>query len=143
MNLSWIDSMKHEIKPLSASELRKFGFIMAAVIGVLFGLLLPWLFGANLPLWPWYIAAGFVVPAIIVPNVLGPVYKLWMRFGLVLGWINTRIILGILFYIMFTPVSLFFMIVRRDAMRRKYDNALQSYRVESHSRGKEQMEKPY
>ena len=41
------------------SEMRKFGFIMGVIITALFGLLLPWIFQHNFPLWPWLLASVF------------------------------------------------------------------------------------
>lgn len=48
-----------------------------------------------------------------------PVYIVWMRFAFILGWINTRIILVILFYLIFTPVGLFMRLFRIDLLERK------------------------
>ena len=47
-----------------------------------------------------------MVLALVWPRSLTQVYRLWMTVGEVLGWINTRIILGVLFYLLFTPMGL-------------------------------------
>jgi hypothetical protein len=47
-----------------------------------------------------------MVPGALFPAVLGPVQRGWMKFALVLGHYNTRIILTVLFYLVMTPVGL-------------------------------------
>ena len=78
--------------------------------------------------------------ALIAPASLRPVYKVWMRFAGVLGWINTRIILGLVFFLMFFPFGLI-MRLFNDPMRRKLDKSIKTYRVLSTSPKRENMEK--
>lgn len=47
------------------------------------------------------------------------VYRAWMRFVFILGWINTRIILVILFYLILTPVGLLLRLFRIDLLERR------------------------
>ena len=135
--------MKHEVEKLDKKGLRKFGLVTGAIVLALFWLLLPWIFDHKLPYWPWYIAGPLWVLAIVFPSALNPVYHVWMRFGLVVGWINTRIILGVLFYSVFTPVSLLLKIMGKDPMRRKKEPTSDSYRVATNIQPREHMEKPY
>ncbi len=131
------------IEPLDRKGLRKFGLLTGAIVVVLFGLLLPWIFGHGLPHWPWYIAIALWGPALFLPDLLRPVYTAWMRFGMVMGWINTRIILGILFYLLFTPTALLLKLFRVDAMQRKLDAQMKTYRVESGKQSPDHMERPF
>ena len=71
------------------------------------------------------------------------VYKNWMRIGLVLGWIQTRIILGVLFYIMITPIGLMKRLLNQAPMMRSLDPELPNYRQLSKLRTTESMEKPF
>ena len=59
------------LKKTDHKGLRQFGLQMALVIPMLFGLLLPWLFGWFWPLWPWMVAAGFLLLALVyaLPNL--------------------------------------------------------------------------
>jgi len=52
-------------------------------------------------------------------NLLKPVYAAWMSFASVLGWINTRIILAILFYLVLTPMGLAMRLLGVDLLERK------------------------
>ncbi len=124
-------------------DLRSFGFIMAGAISVLFGLFFPWVFEKAWPLWPWITAALFILPAVVIPVILKPVYSLWMKIGAVLGWLNTRIILALVFYALFTPYSLVLKLLGKDPMRRKLDSDTYSYRIESKDPQRENMEHPF
>jgi hypothetical protein len=124
-------------------ELRTFGLVFATGIVLIFGLLLPWLFEHPWPAWPWIAAGILVTTALLLPPVLRPVYWLWMKFGHVLGWINTRIILGITFLLFFVPVALVFHLFGKDPMRRRLDPSASSYRIKSEHLPRERMEKPF
>ena len=125
------------------NEMRKFGFTMAAVIAILFGLLLPWIFEAGYPLWPWPVAGVFLFAAIVAPQILAPVYDVWMRVGHVLGWINSRILLGLMFFTLFIFVAVFMKLLGKDPMARKFDKSVGSYRVASEARAFNHLEKPF
>lgn len=135
--------MQHVIEKLDAAGYRKFGLMMGIIVALLFGLLLPWLFDFNFPLWPWILFAVFALVALVYPLALQPVYLGWMRFGLVMNWINTRLILGLLFYGIFLPIGLFFKLIGRDTMHRKFDQKLSSYRKSGQPDDANNMEHPY
>ena len=124
-------------------ELRKFGLIFAGMFILIFGLLLPWIWDKSSPTWPWIVAAVFAVTALVLPAALGPVYKVWMKIGHVLGWINTRIILGLVFFAIFAPVALVFRLLGKDPMRRRLEPDSDTYRIPSHKLERERMEKPF
>ena len=124
-------------------ELRKFGFIFAGMFILIFGLLLPWIWDKPSPTWAWIVAAVFITVALVAPVALGPVYRLWMKIGLVLGWINTRIILGLVFFVIFAPVALFFKLLGKDPLKRRLDASATSYRIASEQPPRDRMEKPY
>ena len=67
--------------------------------------------------------------ALVWPRSLTQVYRLWMTVGEVLGWLNTRIILGVLFYALFTPMGLFMRLRGKDPMRSTLAPEVESYRV--------------
>jgi len=51
-----------------------------------------------------FIAGVLLVSAYARPSALRPVYAVWMKAAFILGWINTRVILVLLFYLVFTPI---------------------------------------
>lgn len=135
--------MTQQMIAMDKKTLREFGIVTGAIVAGLFGLLLPWLLDRSYPLWPWYVLVIMASVGVIMPMALSPVYKVWMRFGLVMGWINTRLILGLIFYILFTPIAVLLKVLGKDPMHRKLDHEVQSYRVESKSSPREHMEKPF
>ena len=103
---------------ISAPELRQFGLLFGAILVLLFGLLLPFFIGYSFPLWPWVVALLFTVSALFAPTALTPFYRGWMRFGLIAGFINTRIIMFVLYYALFVPTGLVMKLFGRDALAR-------------------------
>jgi len=135
---------EEKTKNVTSTELRHFGLLFSLILVALFGVLLPWLFGARWPAWPWSIGVVMTTLAIVWPQGLAPIYRIWMRFGLIAGFVNTRIIMFLLYYGVFTPVALLMRIAGRDALaRRTYDKEMSSYRVNSTRRPKDHFERPY
>jgi Saxitoxin biosynthesis operon protein SxtJ len=133
-----------EIPQLDRKGLREFGLVTGGIVAGLFGLLLPVLFRHSLPAWPWIVATILASLAFLSPRSLDPVYQIWMRIGLVLGFINTRIILGIIFYGVFMPMGLIMRhFFKRDPMNRELAKNIASYRILSPDRPSKSMEKPY
>lgn len=131
------------IPELDASGLRKFAFTSATMVIVLFALLIPWLFNFSYPLWPWIGAGALTLWGVISPGTLNPVYKGWMRFGLIMNRITTPIILGIVFFFLFTPIALFMRLIGRDTLRLQLDKDAKTYRVPSTVQPNHKMEKPF
>lgn len=135
--------MEHGInKNLTSKDLRNFGLIMGGMISLFFGLLIPWIWGLKW-LWPFIVGAVFVLVAFTVPKLLTPVYHVWMKIGLVLGFINTRIILGVVFYTIFFPFALALKLLGKDPMARKLDAKMKSYRVKSKLPDVDHLRRPY
>jgi hypothetical protein len=132
------------IPTLDNPGLRKFGLTTGAIIVVLFVFFFPWVFDmAAMPMWPWIVAGILWVPALLMPNVLRPVYATWMKIGHAIGWVNTRIILGVLFYVLVLPMGLIMRLFGKDPMSREMNKSISSYRIESVSEPKDRLEKPY
>lgn len=96
---------QEEIKkiPMDRRALRNFGLLMASVLLLVGG----WLWWKSAASWPWVLggAAFLSVIGLAVPAVLKPVYKIWMIFALILGWVMTRIILTLVYFLVLTPIG--------------------------------------
>ena len=112
--------------PGTATELRKFAWVMAAAFS-LFGAIGLFRGGHSFPIVLLSIASLFVFFGLVYPAALAPVFKVWMKFAHILGWINTRLILGAFFYLILTPLSTVMKIARRDLLRRRFDRSGSSY----------------
>ena len=117
--------MQNEI---TTKQLRSFGIIVGGIFAALG--FWPVVFRGEDPRW-WIVAlAGcLMVPALVFPRSLFWVYKSWMAIGHVLGWINTRIILGAVFYLIVTPTGILRLWLGKDPMGRQLRPDLDSYRV--------------
>lgn len=136
--------MDHEIPKLDQKGLRQFGLTTGAIFAGLFGFVLPLIFRHwPPPVWPWIVGSVLAIWALIIPKTLNPIYYNWMRLGLVMSWINTRIILGAVFYLMMTPMAILKRLFGSDAMRRELNPNLSTYRVASQVRTPESMERPF
>ena len=135
--------MFYEIPKLDKKGLREFALITGGVIVLLFGLILPLLWGHHLPLIPWIIAGVLVGLGLFMPNSLAPIYQGWMRLAQVLAWINSSVILGLIFFVIVTPMGLIMKTIKRDPLKRKFEFKLETYRVYSQIKNKVSMEKPY
>ena len=127
------------------SELRNFGFILAAGIVVLFGIFFPLLRqGAIRWLsWPWLAALILMVISLIAPMALEPLNRAWLFLGSILGYINTRIILGFIFLFIFTPCAFILKLLGKDLMQRKMKLRADSYRVDSSQPNTDNLTRPY
>jgi len=113
---------------LGAKQFRSFGLIIGGIFA--FISLWPTLFrGDNLHLWVLILAGLLIVQALLWPMGLRPIYRVWMAIGYALGWANTRIILSIGFYGMFTPMGYVMRLLGKDPMRRGFDPNTSTYRV--------------
>lgn len=66
-----------------------------------------------------YIGGGFIALGAIIPILLKPIYILWMTFAVILGWIMTRVILSMVFYLIITPIGLITRLIGEDFLALK------------------------
>lgn len=121
-------------KTLTKSELRKFGLLTGGIFAVLFGILLPWQWSYSHPVWPWVITITLWTPAIAHPQSLQLVYNVWMKIGYTLGWINTRILLGIFYYLIIVPTGILMKLLKQGHIRNLVINRTGSLRQPSQVR---------
>ena len=123
-------------------ELRSFGLLVGGIFaGIGFWPML--LRGDDVRAWALVLAALLIGPAVVFPACLKPVHKLWMKLGHVLGWINTRIILGAIFFGVVTPMGLIRRLFRKDSMGRRTKTDVDSYRLPRSARPASHMTKQY
>ncbi len=128
---------------ITNNQLRQFGVIFAIGILSIFGLLIPYLTEKQASDWVLFLAlpVGFI--ALLLPIILKPVYLVWMKIGAVLGWINTRIILTFVYFVVFMPVGLLMHLLGKDPMNRRFQSDENSYRIKTSPIDGKRMERPY
>ncbi|MDX2231896.1 MAG: SxtJ family membrane protein [Leptolyngbyaceae cyanobacterium bins.349] len=133
----------HNFRKIDRAGLRQFGLLVGSIIAVVFGILLPFLRHYTSPGWVWVVAAILISLALLAPSALRPVYRVWMRIGEIIGAIETRLILGIIFYSLLTPMGLVMRLLGHDPMQRKLTTNSNSYRQTSEVQSANGMENPY
>jgi hypothetical protein len=96
--------------------------------------------------WIWItliaIAALLLIAAAIAPSLLRPVYRVWMRIGEALGWINTRILLTLVFFLVVAPIGLLMRLFGRSPIAMEKRDSYWTD-VEPHSYGDRHVEKQF
>lgn len=91
----------------------------------------------------WFSGLIFFVLAQFLAAHLKPIYEIWMTLAFCLGWINTRVILILVYYALVTPIGLIAKLFRKDFLNLKLDKNAQSYwqKKEPAGCGKESYER--
>ena len=110
---------------IDKTDLRKFGIAMGSAFAAISVLI--FIRQKQAPLVTAGISAAFFVFSALLPAILKPVYIFWLKLAFVLGWINTRIILSLVFYGMVTPIGLLLRLCGIDLLDRRLDKDRQSY----------------
>jgi hypothetical protein len=126
----------------TTKELRSFGLIVGGVFAGI-GLWPLVIYFAEPRWWSLIVAAVLVLPAVIYPQSLFWPHRGWMMLGHALGWINTRIILGLIFYAVVTPTGLVRRLLGKDPMGRRTRPELDTYRVTRKPRPASDLAKQY
>ncbi len=96
--------------------------VIFAVIGSLLlykgGSAYPYFYGASV---------FFAIFAAVAPLKLLPLYRLWVKFAMALAWFNTRLLLGIVFYLIITPTGLLMRLLGKDLLDIKIDKNADTY----------------
>ncbi len=116
-----------EIKSIKSdkSELKKFGITIGGVLLIVSILLYIY----EKPLASYFFGAGFgfQIIAQVFPIILLPLQKIWMTFAVLMGFVMTRVILSILFYLVITPISFVSKIFQKDFLNLKIEKDKKSY----------------
>ena len=112
-------------------ELRDFGFIIGLGLPLLIGYLLPILSGHSFRIWTLWIAIPAIIFASLSPRFLLVPYRMWMMLGNILGWINSRLILGLVFILVLQPIALIMRVSGYDPLKTKINTTKKTYREEA------------
>jgi hypothetical protein len=126
----------------TAKELRSFGLLMGGVF-LTVGLWPLVFHGESLRVWASLIAGFFGAMGVLFPKGLEPLHRIWMKIGEKLGWINSRIILGIMFFGIFTPMAFIMGLLGKRPLQLGYDHKANSYRVLKKARDPDHVLKPF
>ncbi len=128
--------MIEDIKNISTTkeDIRKFGYLVGGII-VLIGLFILWKGTTDYRIFLG-LGLALIILGVVIPSVLKPIYYVWMVFATILGWIMTRVILTVIFYLIVTPIGLIAKIFRKkflDLSFKTNDTTYWNYRQDSES----------
>tara|TARA_B100000212_G_C27130632_1_gene428969 strand:+ start:248 stop:640 length:393 start_codon:yes stop_codon:yes gene_type:complete len=106
-------------KHITRKTLREFGFLIGLAFPFIVGWILPLIWGHHFRTWTLWISIPSLIFAILKPNLLMYPYRVWMKLGNILGWFNSHIILGLVFFIVLQPIALIMRIYGHDPLRMK------------------------
>ena len=119
--------MLEEIKNIKSekSDLRKFGITIGIILLAIAG----FLFWKEKESFQILLTFGVIscIFGIAIPFILKPIYWVWMIFATILGWIMTRVILSLLFYIILTPIGLILRFFGKQFLELRWDKSKESY----------------
>lgn len=122
--------MKH---PPSTKQLRDFGLVIGIGLPLIFGWFVPSLLGHQFRAWTLWLGIPALILGFFAPRFLRLPYRGWMALGEALGWVNSHIILGLIFVLVLQPIAMIMRLVGHDPLRRKIHHATQSYREQRKS----------
>ncbi len=118
--------MFEEIKNIktSSKDIRSFGITIGIILFIISAIIFYYDKSSHQII--AYIGGGFISLGIIIPILLKPIYILWMTFAVILGWVMTRVILSVVFYIIITPIGIITRLLGNDFLKLKI-NKVDSY----------------
>lgn len=119
--------LKEEFKYIKETkkDLRKFGLtvggVLAAIAAVLF------YFEKPSAIYFAVIGGFLILFGALFPKILRPLNRIWMSLAIILGFIMSRVILTILYYLVLTPIALLAKLVGKKFIVLKYDKSAKTY----------------
>ena len=99
---------------------RSFGIVFFVVFLII--ATYPLINGDELRLWSLNISFVFLLLGLINSKILNPFNKLWFRFGIFLGKIISPIVMGVIFFLVVTPIGLLMRLLKKDLLNLKFNN---------------------
>ena len=109
------------------SSNRSFGIVFFVVFLII--ALFPLINDGNIRLWSLIVSLAFLALGLLNSKFLSPLNKIWFKFGLFLGKIISPIVMGLIFFIVVTPIGILMRILKKDLLNLKMNNN-KSYWIE-------------
>ncbi len=101
------------------SSNRSFGIVFFTVFLLI--ALYPLMFSGEVRLWSLIISFTFLVLGLLNSKILYPLNKLWFNFGIFLGKLISPLIMGLIFFLVVTPIGLIMRLLGKDVLNLKYN----------------------
>ena len=114
-------------KDFTDRELLLFGPLMAIFAGVIGWVVIDKFEAQRVAYGIWSFAGVLIVLYYLIPPMRKPTYMAWIYAVMPIGWVMSHVLLGSIFYLLFTPIGLLMRLCRYDPMRRKFDRSVDTY----------------
>ena len=104
MKMNKLNLKQHKNKP-TETELKEFALTISWAFPLFFSVILPWLFNYAWQVWPFVISLVLMSLYLVKPAWLWLPHRIWMTIAGAIGWFNTRVILGLCFYLLIAPIG--------------------------------------
>ena len=107
-------------KKIKVSSNKSFGIVFS----IFFLLISVYLLLNNDPIYYWFLFVSFIflVLGLMNSKILSPLNLLWFKFGILLGKIVSPVVMGIIFFLVVTPISIILKIFGKDILNLKFNN---------------------
>lgn len=106
---------------------KSFGIVFFLVFLVIS--LYPLINNESLRYWSLVVSFVFLILGLFNSNILTPLNRFWFKFGILLGKFVSPLIMGIIFFLVVTPIGILMKIFKKDLINLKFDNS-KSYWIE-------------
>tara|TARA_Y100000768_G_C23728584_1_gene563724 strand:+ start:304 stop:687 length:384 start_codon:yes stop_codon:yes gene_type:complete len=112
---------------IKISSNRSFGIVFSVVFLII--AFYPLIYNEEIRIWSFLISLIFLILGLINSILLTPLNKIWFKFGIFLGKIVSPIVMGVIFFLVVTPIGLIMRVAGKDLLNLKF-NKKNSYWVE-------------
>ena len=113
---------------IKMSSNRSFGIVFFIVFLLI--ALYPITYSGDIRIWSLIISFIFIILGLLNSIILTPLNKLWFKFGVILGKMISPIIMGIIFFLVVTPIGLIMKVLGNDLLRLKFNKKDNTYWIE-------------
>ena len=121
------NNMINEFREIKSTtkELREFGLTIGVILAI-FGALALW---KGRPAAPYLLGAGalLIFLGTMIPRILIAPQKIWMGLAIIIGFVMSRVILAVLFFLVITPTALLLRMIGKDILDQRLEPDRQSY----------------
>ena len=110
---------------IKISSNRNFGLVFFIVFFIIS--VWPLTYEEPIRIWSAIISSVFLILGLMNSQLLTPLNKLWFKFGMILGAIVAPITMGVVFFLVVTPIGLVMRMMGKDFLNKKYDKQKKTY----------------
>ena len=112
---------------IKISSNRNFGLVFFIIFLIVS--LWPLTYEEPIRTWSAILSLVFLILGLMNSKLLTPLNQLWFKFGMILGAVVAPIVMGVVFYLVVTPIGFVMRIIGKDLLRKRYDKKKETYSI--------------